>query len=177
MDQIVQWLNDHDVTALNLATTVAVLVGAAIVIAVVKRLLQRWLRGLEGRLGLTQDVVLSVTRVVASALWIIAALVILNLWGIAVGGVWTLIVSGAAVVGVGFLATWAMISNITASLFILIWRPFHLGDTVEVLPENLKGRVVERNLMFVVLREEAGSAIKVPNNLFFQKMFRVYARE
>ena len=46
-------------------------------------------------------------------------------------------------------------------------------DTVELLPENLKGRAVDRNLMFTVLAEDDGSFLQVPNNLFFQKIFRV----
>ena len=71
------------------------------------------------------------------------------------------------------MAVWAIISNATASLFITIWRPFQSGDTVELLPENFKGRVVGRNLMFTVLRMEDGERLHVPNNLFFQKMFMV----
>jgi small-conductance mechanosensitive channel len=82
-------------------------------------------------------------------------------------------VSAAAIIGVGFLAVWTMISNITASFFITIWRPFHPGHTVELLPENLKGRVIDRNMMFTVMREESGALLQIPNNLFFQKMFRV----
>jgi hypothetical protein len=42
----------------------------------------------------------------------------------------------ATVIGVGFLATWTMVSNVTASVFIGIWKPFHLDDTVEILPET-----------------------------------------
>ena len=44
---------------------------------------------------------------------------------------------------------------------------------MEILPEKLAGRVVDRNLMFVVLREDDGAALQIPNNLFFQKVFRV----
>jgi small-conductance mechanosensitive channel len=69
-----------------------------------------------------------------------------------------------------------MVSNVTASFFISLWRPFRLGQTVEILPENLKGRVIDRNLMFTVLRDEDGNLLQVPNNLFFQKMFRVSVR-
>jgi small-conductance mechanosensitive channel len=82
-------------------------------------------------------------------------------------------VSAATIIGVGFLATWTMISNVTASFFIAFWRPFHLGDTIEMLPENLSGRVIDHNLMFVVVRENSGAIIQIPNNLFFQKMFKV----
>jgi small-conductance mechanosensitive channel len=177
MDQIVQWLDRHDVKATTLLITAVLLIGASIVIFLLKRLLQNWLRRVEARLGLPYEAVLTVTRVISSALWVITVLVILEIWGIGVGGVWTVLVSAATLVGVGFLATWTMVSNITASFFIMIWRPFRLGDTVEILPESLKGRVVDRDLMFVVLREEAGSALRIPNNLFFQKMFRVSDRE
>jgi small-conductance mechanosensitive channel len=110
---------------------------------------------------------------VTITLWLVALLLVLDLWGIGVGGLWTLMVSVATIIGVGFLATWAMVSNVTASLFLAIWRPFRLGDTVELLPENLKGRAIDRNLMFTVLREDGGSFLQIPNNVFFQRIFRV----
>ncbi len=91
-------------------------------------------------------------------------------------GVWTLLVSVATIIGVGFLATWTLISNFTASFFIAVWRPFHLGQVVEILPERLKGRIIDHNLMFTTLREESGSVIEIPNNLFFQRTFRVIDR-
>ena len=66
-----------------------------------------------------------------------------------------------------------MTSNLTASFFLVLWRPFHVGQTVEILPENVKGRVVDRNLMFTTLSEDSGSVLQIPNSLFFQKIFRV----
>ena len=36
-----------------------------------------------------------------------------------------------------------------------------------------KGRVTGRDMMFTALREDSGATLHVPNNLFFQKMFRV----
>jgi small-conductance mechanosensitive channel len=66
-----------------------------------------------------------------------------------------------------------MTSNLTASFFLVLWRPFHVGQTVEILPENLKGRVMDRNLMFTTLSEDSGSVLQIPNSLFFQKIFRV----
>src|SRR6266550_2386113 len=115
----------------------------------------------------------TLTVVATGGLWVLAALLVLNLWGVSVGGLWTLLASAIAVIGVGFLAVWTIVSNVTASFFITVWRPFKLGQTVELLPENLKGRVIDRNMMFTVLREEGGSILQIPNNLFFQKVFRV----
>jgi small-conductance mechanosensitive channel len=43
-----------------------------------------------------------------------------------------------------------------------------LCQTIELLPENLKGRVIDRNMMFTVVREEGGTLLQIPNNLFFE---------
>lgn len=173
MDEIDAWLTRHGASYETVVGTLVLLVVATVVILAVSRLLRAWLRGLEARLHITYSIILTITRCVTLVLWLIVLLMVLDVWGVGLGGVWSLLVSGAAVVGVGFLATWAMVSNFTASFFIAVWRPFHLGDTVELLPENLKGRVVDRNLLFTVLRENGGSVIQVPNNLFLQKIFRV----
>jgi small-conductance mechanosensitive channel len=136
------------------------------------------LKRIEVQIPVPIETALAVTRIIAGAFWLVTAVVILQIWGISVGGLWALLASAAAtVVGLSFLATWTMVSNSAASLSITIWRPFHLGDIVEVLPEATKGRVVDRNLMFVVLREPSGNLIQIPNNLFLQKMFKVSGRE
>lgn len=173
MDRILQWLVQQGLTPQVAFGTVIVLIGAAVVSLILKWSVRRAWRGLETRLKLPYEMVVTTTRLLATAVWIIAGLLILGVWGVSVGSLWTVLVGAITVVGVGFLAVWAMVSNITASVFISIWRPFRLGQTVEVLPEAVKGRVVERNMMFTVLREDAGSVLHVPNNLFFQKMFRV----
>ena len=173
MEQILAFVASLHIGLSIVLATLGLLVGATLVIMFANRLVKRWLAPAATRVGLRLDTVDRVARVVTVTLWVVALLLLLDLWGIGVGGLWAVLVSAAAIVGVGFLATWAMVSNVTASLFLAIWRPFHLGDTVELLPENLKGRAVDRNMMFTILREEGGSVLQVPNNLFFQKIFRV----
>jgi small-conductance mechanosensitive channel len=173
MDQIVSWLERHHIGLTTLLATIALLIGAATVILVLDRLLKNALRRADARLGLRSEYTVIVARAVNSILWLVTLLFVLDLWGIGVGGLWAVLASIATLIGVGFLANWAMVSNITASLFLAIWRPFRLGDTVELLPENLKGRAVDRNLMFTALREDGGTVLQIPNNLFFQKIFRI----
>lgn len=177
MDEVADWLVRHGITLGVTLGTALILFGAGICVLGLNWFLRRVLRGIEARLRLPYDTVLTFTRVLSSAVWVCAALLILNFWGVSVVGLWTVLVSAVTVVGVGFLAVWTMVSNVTASFFITVWRPFRLGQTVELLPESVKGRVVDRNLMFTVLREDDGAALHVPNNLFFQKMFRVTHRE
>jgi small-conductance mechanosensitive channel len=173
MNDILGWLKQYSAGFETLLATVALLIVASAVIFVLNRSMLRSLRRLEQRLALPYETLVSAARLVTGVLWLITGMLVLSLWGVSVSGLWTLLVSAAAVIGVGFLAVWAMISNVTASLFITIWRPFRLGHTVELLPENLKGHVVDRNMMYTVIHEESGALLHVPNNLFFQKMFRV----
>jgi small-conductance mechanosensitive channel len=173
MDNPIAWIGHQNVSVIAVLATIGVLIGAFILIRLLRRRLQASMRELADRLRLPYETVLTATRLLLGAMWIIAALLALEIWGVSVGGLWTLLASAAAIVGVGFLATWTMISNVTASFFLAVWRPFHLGDTIEMLPEKLSGRVIDRNLMFVVIREDGGAVIQIPNNLFFQKMFKV----
>jgi small-conductance mechanosensitive channel len=173
MDEMAAWLQQHGVGLAPLVMTAALLIGASVFISLLKQLLREWLRKLEARSRLSYESSLTISRGFNGALWLIVVALILEVWGVGLGGVWTVLVSVTTVIGVGFLATWTMVSNVTASFFIAIWKPFHLGDTVEVLPENLKGQVADSNLMFVTVREDSGSLLQIPNNLFFQKMFRV----
>jgi small-conductance mechanosensitive channel len=172
----VAWFDQANVSLPLLLATVALILFALIAILALNRLLRGWLRRVEATVPMSYETVLTLTRVVSSGLWLVTALLVLNLWGISVSGLWTLLASAVAVVGVGFLAVWTMVSNVTASFFISLWRPFRLGQTVEILPEALKGRVIDRNLMFTILRDEGGNLLQVPNNMFFQKMFRVSDR-
>jgi len=173
MTQIIEWLNQHNINVVNVIGTLAILLLASITIPQLNRFLKQWLINLQSRLHLTDKTNFIIGRVIAAVLWTLTVFIILNVWGIGLGGVWAILVSVITIIGVGFIATWAMTSNFTASFFLVLWRPFHVGQTVEVLPENLKGRVVGRNLMFTTLSEDGGSVIQIPNSLFFQKMFRV----
>ncbi|MBI3433681.1 MAG: mechanosensitive ion channel [Proteobacteria bacterium] len=173
MDQIAVLLSRYHVNVSAIVTTLVVLCAASLVVFLLQRVLRNWLRRIAPLLHLKQATPPTVIRIVSIAIWAITLILVLAIWGVSVGGLWALLVSAAAVIGVGFFATWTMVSNMTASVFIAIWRPFHLGDAVEILPEGLRGHVIDRNLMFVTLREDAGGVIHVPNNQFFQKIFKV----
>jgi small-conductance mechanosensitive channel len=173
MTQIIDWLNQHNINVVNVIGTLAILLLASITIPTLKRFLKQWLINVQSWLHLTDKTNFTISRVITAVLWTLTVFIVLNVWGFGLGGVWAILASVITIIGVGFIATWAMTSNFTASFFLLLWRPFHVGQTVEVLPENLKGRVVGRNLMFTTLSEDGGSVIQIPNSLFFQKIFRV----
>jgi small-conductance mechanosensitive channel len=173
MTQIIEWLNQHNINAVKTIGTVATILLASIVIPRLSRSLKQWLIHLQSRLNLSDKTNFTINRVIIAVFWTLTVFIVLDVWGVGLGGVWAVLVATITIIGVGFIATWAMTSNLTASFFLVLWRPFHVGQTVEILPENLKGRVVDRNLMFTTLSEDSGSVLQIPNSLFFQKIFRV----
>lgn len=144
----------------------------ALLVALVQRALGRALARASRHTPMSAETALTLQRVSAGALWLLLVLLTLRHLGVNVDGLWTLMVSTLAVIGVGLLAVWTMVSNITASFFIWIWRPYELGERIELIPDGIKGRAVDRSLMFTVIREEDGSTLMVPNNLFFQRIIR-----
>ncbi len=87
------------------------------------------------------------------------------------------------VIGVGLVAVWSVFSNVLCSLLLLLFRPFRIGDEIEITEATggagLRGRVINLNLLFTFLEEEAEenntvrrAVVQVPNNIFFQKTIR-----
>jgi small-conductance mechanosensitive channel len=102
---------------------------------------------------------------------------ILDRFGVSGTVLWTAFTGFAAVAAVAFFAAWSVLSNIFCTLLIFTTRPFRLHDHVELLESGdkpgLKGQVVDINLIYTTLREEAdGQVLQVPNNLFFQRVVR-----
>lgn len=69
-------------------------------------------------------------------------------------------------------ADWTIASNFTASTLLTITKPFALGERIEILPEGVRGRAIDRSMMFTILREDNGSTVSIPNNLIFQRIVR-----
>lgn len=115
------------------------------------RLLERWLRGL---------------------LVLVTVLVIVAIAGYAIDSLWTFLTTLLAMIAIGFVAVWSILSNLLATFVILIWRPFNLGEEIEIMPDGVGGRVVDINFIYTVLRSEDGRMTAIPNNTFAQKFIR-----
>lgn len=115
------------------------------------RLFQRWARGLI--------VVISGLTLIAIAGWRVESL-------------WTFVTTLLAMIAIGFVAVWSILSNLLATLVILIWKPFNVGEEIELLPEGLSGQVVDINFMYTILESDGGARTAVPNSLFAQKFIK-----
>jgi small-conductance mechanosensitive channel len=90
--------------------------------------------------------------------------------GIDLEGLWSTLVAALSLVAIGFVAMWSILSHMLASILIVVFRPFEVGDRVEVVGDDpLVGEVVDLNPVYTTLRTDDGGTLQVPNNLFFQK--------
>lgn len=99
--------------------------------------------------------------------------------GLSIASIWTVISAVVAMVAIGFVAVWSVLSNILCTLMLLIFQPFRVGDEVEIvdpaMTTGLSGVVRNINLMFTTLRSSTEGQVidtQIPNNLFFQKLVR-----
>ena len=112
-----------------------------------------------------------------------ATLLLLQQLGFQLGSLWTVVSTTLAMVAIGFVAVWSVLSNVLATFLIIGTRLFAVDDVVEVLEPTakdgtIKGRVHDLNLFFTTILHEPVDGVgqiwtKVPNNTFFQKAIRV----
>ena len=156
----------------NLWKPFLVLVGGLFVLRYLKRGLYRALVLLQRNSLFSAGTLHAIGRFVTVLLYALLVLVVLRIAGFPVSGVLDTFTGFLAVLGVGMVAVWTILSNITATFFMLIWRPYQLGQHIEVLPDGIKGKVLDSNLMYTEVEESHGSTVLIPNNLFFQKYVR-----
>lgn len=131
--------------------------GAAVVLLVALLLshaLKRLINVLRDREHVSQPIAL---RLHAVRRWVITLLTILIvLEGLGIfRGAWAVISTALAALALGFVAAWSVLSNATAALLILFFRPFRIGDEVEMVELTngftVGGRVLDMNLLYVTL--------------------------
>ncbi len=169
LDHLFHAFQEH-LPKLLAAVPVAVLVLIAGLIC--QLAVRRALTLLARKTSLTATDVLPLRKVARVVVYGVTFILVLGVFGFELGGIWAMLSTILAMVAIGFVAVWSILSNTTATLLLLVLRPFQIGDTIELQSENMKGRVVDLNFFFTTLEAEDGTTYQVPNNLFFQRVVK-----
>ncbi|GAM60443.1 small-conductance mechanosensitive channel [Vibrio ishigakensis] len=90
--------------------------------------------------------------------------------GIGYGNFAIFISSVFTVVGVGFIAQWSILSNVTASFLIFFVFPYRIGDYIVVADgEGNEGTLLEIKIFHTLIKHPEGNIITYPNALLLQK--------
>lgn len=111
-------------------------------------------------------------RAVWMFLVLTSIIMICDVFGADLNGLWTMLSATLALIALGFVAVWSVLSNISCTLLILFFRPYEIGDDVEFIDPVVKGTVVSLNFGYTTLRDDTGMLVQIPNNLFFQKIIK-----
>jgi small-conductance mechanosensitive channel len=161
------FLNDAELTAKLLHTAMIAAVGLGLFFGLKGRILKfaEWAR--LPRLALT-PVRLALRYAILAA----AGLLILGRWGFPIDGIIAFVGTILGLVAIGFVAVWSVLSNFLCSVVLVMLKPFNLGDEIELPAGNVKGRVIDLSVAYTTLESAPDETVVVPNNLFFQTLFK-----
>ncbi|MBU1078662.1 MAG: mechanosensitive ion channel family protein [Spirochaetes bacterium] len=86
---------------------------------------------------------------------------------------WVGITGFFGIVAIGFFAVWSILSNIVSGIVLLLIKSIQIGDEIQIIPENITGRIENITLFHVVLIDNKKRSTLIPNNLFIQKIVKI----
>jgi small-conductance mechanosensitive channel len=116
--------------------------------------------------------------------WLIIVLVLLlslQQAGVQMASIWATLITLSAMVAVGFIAVWSVLSNMLCSVLLILFAPFRIGDEVEIIEATggtgLRGKIINLNVLYTSLQEITDDGLRdtllhVPNNIYLQKTIR-----
>lgn len=107
---------------------------------------------------------------------IIMVVVVASIFGVGIGKLWQTFAGIIAMILIGFFAMWSVLSNVFATFVILVSRPFRIGDTITIMPENVSGVAHDVGLLYCKLQTDAGEVIIIPTITFLTKFTIVKKR-
>lgn len=155
-------------------TMIKLLISLAVI--VIDLLLQKWFQSRidkyvrRNKMSQSRNVIIHKTKTIFLHTTVLVALILL--WGISLENAWISIAGFLGLVAIGFFAVWSILSNIFAGIAIFFNRPFKIEDTIEIVPDGIRGKVIDINSFFIILKDTEGNTIQIPNNMVFQKIIK-----
>jgi len=141
-----------------------------------EHILERVIKGFGTRKNLPRGNIQLMRLSVRWVFYVALAVIIAAIFGVGIGNLWATLTGIIAMVIIGFFAGWSLLSNLTAALVILIWRPYVIGDELTIVPEGLAGEFREITLFHCRLMTKERQQIQVPNSVLLNKIVIVSER-
>nr|WP_297785685.1 mechanosensitive ion channel family protein [uncultured Allomuricauda sp.] len=111
--------------------------------------------------------------------YLLAFIGISLIWGVNLKDFSVFLSSILAILGVGFVAQWSILSNLTASVILFFNHPLRLGDRIRVMDKDFDwtGKVEDISGFYLFMRTDDGKRITIPANLVIQKGIEILKDE
>ena len=113
---------------------------------------------------------------IINLLLIITAIVFISaIWGVNQSDIVVFISSVMALLGIGFVAQWSLLSNITAGLILFFNHPLRIGDHIKIIEKDfiIEGIVNDITFFFIHIKAENKEKITMSNTMVLQKTISI----
>ncbi len=119
------------------------------------------------------------TKVVNLLLLLVGAISIMGIWGLDQKELFVFLTSTLTVLGVGFFATWSILSNITSGLLLYFNHPLHIGDHIKIMDKEypVEGTLKDISMFFMHIETIEGETVTIPNSVVTQKTIALKSSE
>lgn len=146
----------------NKATDIALKILAAVLVLIIGRCVIKWLMKLmkKSRFAKKSDptVVNILNNFISIALYVLLIVSIISILGVPMASIVAVIASAGVAIG---LALQGALSNLAGGIMILVFRPFRIGDFVEVAGNS--GSVTDIGIFYTVLTTGDNKVVTIPN--------------
>lgn len=112
-----------------------------------------------------------VSKHISFGLAVIAAVILIFIWGVDFKELGLVMSSVFAVLGVALFASWSILSNVTAGIILFFWYPFKIGDRIKIHDSDFldEALIIDIAAFHLHLRKDNGEFVTYPNNMLLQK--------
>ena len=82
-----------------------------------------------------------------------------------------LLTSFFTILGIGLVAQWSILSNVTSALILFFYYPYRIGSKVKIIDgdNSITGIVRDISMFAIKIEDKDGHLVSYPNNLAIQK--------
>jgi small-conductance mechanosensitive channel len=119
------------------------------------------------------------TKIVNLLLLLIGTISIMGIWGLDQKELFVFLTSTLTVLGIGFFASWSILSNITSGLLLYFNHPLHIGDHVKIMDKEypVEGILKDITMFFMHIETIDGEMVTIPNSVVTQKTISIKSNE
>lgn len=118
-------------------------------------------------------------KIVNLFITLFALIFLAGIWNIDRSQLMVFITSTITLVGVGFIAQWSILANVTSSLILFFNHPMKLGEEIQILDKeyDINGTLVDISFFFLYIKTEQGEIITIPNSVVLSKVIKIQQKK
>lgn len=118
-------------------------------------------------------------KIVNLFITLFALIFLAGIWNIDRSQLMVFITSTITLVGVGFIAQWSILANVTSSLILFFNHPMKLGQEIQILDKeyDINGTLVDISFFFLYIKTDDGETITIPNSVVLSKVIKIHPKK